>query len=29
MLRQEIAELKKEKTRLEKIVSIMEKGGKR
>ena len=28
MLRQEIAELKKEKTRLEKIVSIMEKGGK-
>lgn len=29
ILRQEIAELKKEKTRLEKIVSIMEKGGKR
>ena len=29
MLRKEIAELEKEKTRLEKIVSIMEKGGKR
>ena len=29
MLRKEIAELDKEKTRLEKIVSIMEKGGKR